>query len=97
MIAHYQVLSLLGSGGMSDVYLAHCAGQMMASRSITPMSAMASQTFGSYRLTRTAPAHRVTHFTDGTIRSFAWSRDGKQLAVARGTQTSDVVLISGFK
>jgi len=43
------------------------------------------------------PGTQVTHFTDGTIRSFAWSRDGKQLAVARGTQTSDVVLISGFK
>jgi hypothetical protein len=26
-----------------------------------------------------------------------WSRDGKWLAVSRGTQTSDVVLISNFK
>jgi hypothetical protein len=27
---------------------------------------------------------------------FAWSRDGKELAVARGTLTHDVVLISNF-
>ena len=43
------------------------------------------------------PGTQVTRFTDGTIRSFAWSRDGKQLAVARGTQTSDVVLITDFR
>jgi len=43
------------------------------------------------------PGTQVTHFTDGTIRSFAWSRDGKQLAVARGTQTTDVVLITDFR
>jgi hypothetical protein len=29
--------------------------------------------------------------------SFAWSRDGKQLALARGTVNKDVVLISNFK
>ena len=43
------------------------------------------------------PGTQVTRFTDGTIRSFAWSRDGKQLAVARGTQTTDVVLITDFR
>ena len=43
------------------------------------------------------PGTQVTHFTDGAIRSFAWSRDGNQLAVARGTQTSDVVLITDFR
>jgi hypothetical protein len=29
--------------------------------------------------------------------SFAWSRDGKQLAMARGTWVNDVVLISNSK
>jgi hypothetical protein len=32
-----------------------------------------------------------------TIFSFAWSRDGKQLAVARGRVSKDVVLITNFK
>jgi hypothetical protein len=31
------------------------------------------------------------------IFSFAWSRDGKQLAVARGRVSKDVVLITNFK
>ena len=31
------------------------------------------------------------------IFQFGWSTDGKQLAVARGTQINDVVLISNFK
>jgi hypothetical protein len=45
-----------------------------------------------------APAHQLTHFTDGrTIPSFAWSRDGKRLAVARETVTNDIVLFKGLK
>jgi Tol biopolymer transport system component len=39
------------------------------------------------------PPKQVTHFTSDRIFSFSWSRDGKQLAVSRGTRTSDVVLI----
>ena len=35
----------------------------------------------------------ITNFQSDQIFSFAWSRDGKQLALARGTQTSSVVLI----
>ena len=45
-----------------------------------------------------APAHPLTHFTDGrTIPSFAWSRDGKRLAIARETVTNDIVLFKGLK
>jgi hypothetical protein len=44
-----------------------------------------------------SPPKPVTDFKSEHIFSFDWSRDGKQLAVARGTQTSDVVLISDFK
>ena len=40
---------------------------------------------------------KLTDFKDGIIRSLAWSRDGQQLAISRGTQTSDVVLISNFR
>jgi Tol biopolymer transport system component len=36
---------------------------------------------------------QLTHFTSGQIFNYAWSRDGKQLAMARGSETSDVVLI----
>jgi eukaryotic-like serine/threonine-protein kinase len=41
--------------------------------------------------------HPITDFTSGRIFGFSWSRDGKQLYVARGSQTSDVVLISNFR
>ncbi len=43
------------------------------------------------------PPKKLTDFKDGIIRSLAWSRDGQQLAISRGTQTSDVVLISNFR
>ena len=40
---------------------------------------------------------QLTDFKDQRIFNFAWSRDGKQLALSRGVVNSDVVLISGFK
>jgi TolB protein len=62
-----------------------------------------------YRLTRNGasniwrqplaggPPKQITNFKSDRIFSFAWSRDGKQLALARGTTSSDVVLISNFQ
>ncbi|MFZ1031396.1 MAG: protein kinase [Candidatus Acidiferrales bacterium] len=47
-------------------------------------------------LTGGAP-HPVTDFTSGHIFDFAWSRDGKELLLAKGETTSDVVLISNFR
>jgi len=44
-----------------------------------------------------SPAKQVTNFKSDLIFDFDWSHDGKQLAVSRGNQPSDVVLISGFK
>ena len=41
--------------------------------------------------------HQITDFPSGRIFSFAWSRDGKNLIVAKGNQTRDVVLISNFR
>jgi len=40
---------------------------------------------------------QITNFTSESIRSFDFSPDGKQIAIARGTGTSDVVLISGIR
>jgi serine/threonine protein kinase len=40
------------------------------------------------------PPKQLTDFKSDLIFSYAWSRDGKKLALARGTKTSDVVLIS---
>jgi eukaryotic-like serine/threonine-protein kinase len=41
---------------------------------------------------------QVTHFPPGEdIRAFAWSPDGKQLAVTRGHVNSNVVVISDFR
>ena len=40
---------------------------------------------------------QLTDFKSDLIFWFDWSKDGKQLAVARGTSISDVVLISNFK
>lgn len=43
------------------------------------------------------PARQVTSFTSGLIFDFAWTRDGKDLLLARGEQSSDVVLLSNFR
>jgi len=42
-------------------------------------------------------AVKVTNFKDRSIPSFAWSRDGKQLAMARSMTTQDVVLMKNFR
>jgi eukaryotic-like serine/threonine-protein kinase len=44
------------------------------------------------------PPRQLTHFTDGRrITDFAWSRDGKRLAIALATTTNDIVLFKGLK
>lgn len=40
---------------------------------------------------------QLTHFTTDGVYAFAWSRDGKWLAMSRGAQTTDAVLISEVK
>ena len=39
------------------------------------------------------PAKQLSHWQSQQAFSFAWSRDGKHLAVARGTRSDDIVLI----
>jgi hypothetical protein len=43
------------------------------------------------------PPHQLTHFTDRIIEDFAWSHDGKRLAIARTTTTNDIVLFKGLR
>jgi hypothetical protein len=40
------------------------------------------------------PAQQLTKFASDLIFWFAWSHDGKQLAICRGSARSDVVLLS---
>jgi Tol biopolymer transport system component len=40
---------------------------------------------------------RLTDFKEQRIFGFAWSRDGKQLAISRGVVNNDVVLIKDFR
>jgi hypothetical protein len=42
------------------------------------------------------PPQQVTHFTSGQVFNFAWSPEGR-LVLARGSQSSDVVLITNFQ
>jgi hypothetical protein len=40
----------------------------------------------------------LTHFTDPRgIAGFAWSKDGKRLAIARTSTSQDIVLFRGIK
>jgi serine/threonine protein kinase len=41
--------------------------------------------------------HQLTNFTERSIQDFAWSHDGKRLAIARTTTTNDIVLLKGLK
>lgn len=43
------------------------------------------------------PPKPLTNFKSDLISHFDWSRDGKQLALARGIATSDVVMLSNIK
>ena len=43
------------------------------------------------------PLTQVTNFPSGLIASFTWSQDGKTLYVARGTKSTDVVLLKAAK
>jgi hypothetical protein len=43
------------------------------------------------------PPRQITNFTSGLIFDFSWSRDGKQMFLSRGENSSDVILISNFR
>jgi hypothetical protein len=43
------------------------------------------------------PPRQLTDFKSDKLFAFAWSTDGKQLAVSRGVAAEDVVLINNFR
>jgi Tol biopolymer transport system component len=43
------------------------------------------------------PPKQITNFNDLFMTSFAWSRDGKQLACTRGALVRDALLVSDVK
>lgn len=43
------------------------------------------------------PRRQITNFTSGLIFDFAWTRDGKDLLLAKGENNSDVILMSNFQ
>ena len=43
------------------------------------------------------PPKQITNFQSGLIFDFSWSWNGKQLALTRGSKSSDVILISNFR
>jgi Tol biopolymer transport system component len=43
------------------------------------------------------PPHALTHFPDAQILDFAWSPDGKRLALSRGRRSDDIVLLTGLR
>ena len=45
----------------------------------------------------TKKSNQLTHFESELIGAFAWSKDGKNLAIVHGEQTSDIVLLSDVK
>ena len=40
---------------------------------------------------------QITNFESGQIFDFDWSHDGKQLALTRGSESSDVIMIRNFR
>ena len=40
---------------------------------------------------------QITNFESGQIFDFDWSRDGKRLALTRGSESSDVIMLRNFR
>ena len=73
--------------------------QFLANRGIPYVTGSPANVWVWMLDTNAQPRERqITHFTDDRqILDVAWSRDGTRLAVARATQTRDIVLIKGLK
>jgi Tol biopolymer transport system component len=84
-----RLLPLAGAGEFRITWTPDSAGFLYATG--TPQNLWVESLDGK-------PHRQLTHFTDDReIADAAWSRDGKRLAIARVTTTTDIVLIRGLK
>ena len=76
LLGRYEVESLLGAGGMGEVYVAldRTLGRKVALK-VLPTDC------SSDRVLRLWEEDLSTYFNRGTIYGFDWSRDGKSIAV----------------
>jgi len=64
-------------------------------RSLTYVDSQAAFQTYEFRVSP-RPPKQLTDFKASRIYGFAWSRDGKQLAISAGVMNNDVVLIKDF-
>src|SRR5207302_9858783 len=93
-VSHYRVVSQLGAGGMGQVYLAQ---DIALGRKVALKLLPDDFTRDKDRVRRFQQEARAASALDHPNIIIDLSRDGKWLALARGTEISDVVLISGIR
>ena len=94
-VGKYEVQSLVGEGGMGRVYRAL---DTELRRPVALKFLPADVASDPRRLERFGrEARQLTDWKSDKIFWYAWSRDGRQLAVARGDTFYDVALISDFR
>ena len=99
----FRVLTVVPFGGGSPLYRFDVPMAAFGIRWVPDGQALDYHLFraGASNIWRQAlsggPPKQITNFKSDRIFSFEWSRDGKQLALARGSTSSDVVLISNFQ
>jgi eukaryotic-like serine/threonine-protein kinase len=95
-----EVESLLESVGDEDPFLETPAFEVAARLTAEDKAAtIIGQTLGNYKVLELLGAGGMgeTDFNSDQIFWFDYSRDHRQLALSRGTQTADVVLINDLK
>jgi len=75
----------------ADMGRPHWAAQTVALEYILTRDSVSN--IWQQRLTG-GPPQQITNFKSGLIFDFAWSREGKQLGLIRGSRSSDVIMIS---
>lgn len=103
---HYRVISPLAKGGMGDVFVAedmrlHRKVALKVLSGLTATAPNLELAFwlprdGAVEIMRMAPhgkPHPIARIEENLF-NLKWSRDGKQIVMARGQTTSDVILIT---